>query len=413
MHKELRRYGKIAVNLVLAVVVLVIFIWIVPKVILFFMPLLIGWLIALVANPLVKFLEEKLKIKRKAVSGMVVILVLAGVILIGYLIFAKLVTESMGFINNLPNLWNSLQQDTEVISQKLDVIYQRLPIDLQVGIMTISDETNTYVKEFLGKAGTPTVIAISAFAKNIPSFVINVIMCILSAYFFTSEKEYISQAMRKIAPVSIQKKWDIVYISLKKAVGGYFKAQIKIEIWIYLLMVIGLMILHIDYALLIALGVAILDFLPFFGTGAVMIPWAIVKFLSSDYTMSIGLLIIWGVSQLVRQIIQPKIMGDSIGMRPIPTIFLLFIGYKIGGVLGMIVALPIGIIICNMYQSGIFETTQMSLLLLTKSLNNFRKYDKEDIEYLKQDVSDRNEKKKSIAEAADSGSMKGNTMWRK
>lgn len=385
MHKELRRYGKIAVNLLLALIVLVIFIWIVPRIILFFMPLLIGWMIALVANPLVKFLEEKLKIKRKAVSGMVVILVLAGVILIGYLIISKLVTESIGFSSNLPNLWKSLQQDMEVISQKLDVIYQRLPIDLQVRIMTINEETNTFVKEFLGKVGTPTVIAISAFAKNIPSFVINVIMCILSAYFFTSEKEYIAKTMRKIAPVSTLKKWDIVYTSLKKAVGGYFKAQIKIEMWIYLLMVIGLMILHIDYALLIAFGVAILDFLPFFGTGAVMLPWAIVKFLSSDYTMSIGLLIIWGVSQLVRQIIQPKIMGDSIGMPPIPTLFLLFVGYKIGGVLGMIVAVPIGIIICNMYQSGIFETTKMSLQLLVKSVNNFRKYDKEDMEYLKKD----------------------------
>lgn len=385
MQRETRRYGKIAVNLAIAVIVLVIFIWIVPRAIIFFMPLLIGWMIALVANPLVKFLEEKLKIKRKAVSGLVIVLVLAGVILIGYLVISKLMTELTGFMEDLPNLWESLEQDMQVISQKLDIIYQRLPDNLQERLLTIGEETNTVVKEFVGKVGTPTVVAVSAFAKNIPSIVINVIMCILSAYFFTAEKDYIANTMRKIVPISIRKKWDIVYVSLKKAVGGYFKAQIKIEIWIYFLMVIGLMILHIDYALLIAFGVAILDFLPFFGTGAVMLPWAIVKFLSSDYTMSIGLLIIWGVSQLVRQIIQPKIMGDSIGMPPIPTLFLLFVGYKIAGVIGMIVAVPIGIIIYNMYQSGIFETTQVSLQLLVKSVNNFRRYDKEDMEYLKKD----------------------------
>lgn len=395
MQRETRRYGKIAVNLAIAVIVLVIFIWIVPRVLLFFMPLLIGWLIALVANPLVKFLEEKLKIRRKAVSGLVIILVLAGVILIGYFVISKLVTELIGFMEDLPNLWKSLEQDMQIISRKLDIIYQRLPDNLQERLLTIGEETNTIVKEFVGRFGTPTVVAVSAFAKNIPSIVINVIMCILSAYFFTAEKDYIAETMRSVLPISIRKKWDIIYAGLKKAVGGYFKAQIKIEIWIYFLMVIGLMILHIDYALLIAFGVAVLDFLPFFGTGAVMLPWAIVKFLSSDYTMSIGLLIIWGVSQLVRQIIQPKIMGDSVGMKPIPTLFLLFVGYKAAGVIGMIVAVPIGIIIYNMYQSGLFKTTQVSLQLLAKSVNNFRKYDKEDMEYLKKDTNE-TEKNNSI-----------------
>ncbi len=392
MQGETRRYVKIVLNLAIAIIVLVISIWIVPKAIIFFMPLLIGWLIALVANPLVKFLEEKLKIRRKAVSGLVIVLVLAGVILISYLIVSKLATELIGFISDLPNLWKSLEQDMQVISRKLDIIYQRLPDNLQDRFLIIGEETNTVIKEFVGKAGTPTFVAVSAFAKNIPSIVVNVIMCILSAYFFTAEKDYLSNTVRKIIPISIQKKWDIVYESLKKAVGGYFKAQIKIEIWIYFLMVFGLMILHIDYALLIAFGVAILDFLPFFGTGAVMLPWAIVKFLSSDYTMSIGLLIIWGVSQLVRQIIQPKIMGDSIGMQPIPTLLLLFVGYKIAGVVGMIVAVPIGIIIYNMYQSGIFRTTQVSLQLLIKSMNNFRRYDKEDMEYLKKDNNDTDKK---------------------
>ena len=183
-------------------------------------------------------------------------------------------------------------------------------------------------------------------------------------------------------PKALQEKWDVVYQSLKSAIGGYLKAQLKIEIWIYLLLLIGLMILDINYAALIAFGIAILDILPFFGTGLVMIPWAIVKFLSADYTMCIGLLIIWGVSQLVRQMIQPKIVGDSIGMPAIPTLFLLYIGYKVAGVIGMIIAVPIGIIIYNMYESGIFDNTKISVQLLIKSMNDFRKYNKEDMEYL-------------------------------
>lgn len=68
--------------------------------------------------------------------------------------------------------------------------------------------------------------------------------------------------------------------------------------------------------------------------------------------MAIGLLIIWGVGQLLRQLIQPKIVGDSIGVPPLPTLFLIFIGYKVGSVAGMILAVPAGIIVANMYQAG-------------------------------------------------------------
>ena len=85
-----------------------------------------------------------------------------------------------------------------------------------------------------------------------------------------------------------------------------------------------------NYFALIALGIAFLDFLPFFGTGTVLIPWAIIRILTADYKIAIGLLIIWGGGQLARQLIQPKIVGDSMGVAPLPTLFLLFIGYRLG-----------------------------------------------------------------------------------
>ena len=168
--------------------------------------------------------------------------------------------------------------------------------------------------------------------------------------------------------------------SLGRSVGGYFKAQLKIEIWMYLLLVIGLSILIVDYVFLIALGIAILDLLPFFGTGTVMVPWAIIKILSADYQMAIGLLIIWGVGQLARQIIQPKIVGDSIGVPPIPTLLLLFFGYKVGGVLGMIIAVPLGLLLYTLYEEGVFDTTKNSILILIAGINRFRKLKPHDLD---------------------------------
>ena len=96
--------------------------------------------------------------------------------------------------------------------------------------------------------------------------------------------------------------------------------------------------------------------------------------------MVIGLLIIWGVGQLARQLIQPKIVGDAVGLSPIPTLVLLYVGYKAAGVVGMIIAVPVGIIVLNMYEEGVFDTFLNSLKILYASVGNFRHLTKEDME---------------------------------
>ena len=83
---------------------------------------------------------------------------------------------------------------------------------------------------------------------------------------------------------------------------------------------------------------------------------------------------------MARQLIQPKIVGDSIGVAPLPTLFLLFGGYKLGGILGMILAVPLGLLVYTMYQEGVFETTKQSIQILVAGVNQFRKIEKEDLD---------------------------------
>jgi predicted PurR-regulated permease PerM len=147
----------------------------------------------------------------------------------------------------------------------------------------------------------------------------------------------------------------------------------------YLLLLVGLGVLRVNYFALIALVIAFLDFLPFLGTGTVLVPWAIIKIFTADYKMAIGLLIIWGGGQLARQLIQPKIVGDSMGVPPLPTLFLLYIGYKVAGVVGMILAVPLGLLLYTMYEDGAFDTTRDSILVLMAGINRFRRLDREDM----------------------------------
>lgn len=375
----MRKYFKAVTNLVVALITLLLIVFLVPRLLVFFAPFVAGAIIAWIAGPMVRFFEEKMKIRRKAGSAFVIIVVIGLVVLVLYLVGAKLIEQGVSLVEALPSLWENTEEEFSEIAKNLDVVYSKLPKDIQRTISDISQEIGTYMGNLLGKISTPTIAAVGNFAKQLPSILISVIMALLSSYFFVADRSQVGEWFRNTMPKFIRVRYVMIKRSLVKAVGGYLKAQLKIEVWMYLLLVIGLSILRVDYVLLIALGIAFLDLLPFFGTGTIMVPWAIIKILSSDYTMAVGLLIIWGVGQLARQIIQPKIVGDSVGVPPLPTLFLLYIGFRLSGVIGMIVAVPLGLIVYTMYEEGAFETTKQSILILVNGINRFRKLKKEDL----------------------------------
>lgn len=379
MRKSIKIYLKVILNLFTALAVVLLCIFLLPKCIWFFMPFILGWLIALVASPVVHFFEEKLKVKRKAMTAVVIVAVLAVVVLLVYLLGAKLIKEGVNFVNELPNIWNSILAELNKVGANLQGVYNRMPADTQATIDDILVELGNYADGVMSRIELPSFEAVGNVAKQIPDIFLGVVMCLLSAYFFVADKGYMSAVAEKYLPASVRYHFNLIRRSFRNAVGGYFRAQFKIECWVYILLVIGLMILGVDYAFLVAFGIAILDFLPVFGTGTVMIPWALIELLSNNYRMMFGLLAIWLIAQLVRQVIQPKIVGDSIGMDAIPTLFLLYIGYRVAGVLGMILAVPIGIIVVNLYEEGAFDTTRQSLRILVAGFNHFRKIRPEDM----------------------------------
>lgn len=382
---ELKENIKLVVNILISLVILLLCIFLVPRLLIFFMPFVIGWIISCIANPLVAFLERKLKIRRKAGTVVVIVVVIAMVIGIGYGLGVVLWRQISGFIGEVPAMWETVKQDFDnlysIINNYIGVRSPKLADALNNLGNTIGDMIANLPKSF----NFSTFEGMGSMVGNIASVVISIIMCMLSAYFFIADREWCGRFLNRYLPKSITHKYEVFALSLKQAVGGYFKAQFRIEVWMYVLLLVGMTVMKVRYGLLIALLIAFLDFLPFFGTGIVFIPWAVVTVIGGNYLRAIGFLIIWGAGQLFRQLIQPKIMGESIGMAPIPTLFLLFIGYRLAGVGGMLIAVPLGIIIVNMNEAGFFDTPKYSVKILIKNINNFRKLDEEDIKKLEKD----------------------------
>lgn len=375
----MKKYSKALVNLAIAAAVLLAVIFLLPRIVFFFLPFAVGWLIALIAGPLVRFFEEKVKIKRKIGSAFVIIVVIALVVLLLYLVLSWLIEQVVGLVGSLPGMWSSMESDLNNIGKNFDVLFGKLPADIKSGFTDVADRIGEYIGDFFGKISSPTIAAAGNLAKQLPAIFIGLIMALLSSYFFVAERNTINEWFRRHTPAILQLRYRMIRRSLMKSVGGYLKAQLKIEVWMYLLLLIGLGLLRVDYFALIALVIAFMDFLPFLGTGTILVPWAVIKVLTGDYKLALWLLIIWGVGQLARQLIQPKIVGDSIGVPPLPTLFLLYIGYKLGGIIGMIIAVPLGLLVYTMYQEGAFDTTKNSILILVAGINRFRRLKKEDL----------------------------------
>ena len=373
---------KLIVNILISLVILLLCIFLVPKLVLFFMPFVIGWLISCIANPLVVFLERKLKIRRKAGTVVVIVCVIAAVIGLGYGLGVVLWRQISGFVQEIPSMWEAVRQDFDAFGEWIDHYIGGKSPKLADTLNNLGNVISEMLTNLPKSLDFRTFEGMGSMVGNIASVLVSIIMCMLSAYFFIADREWLGSFLNKLLPETVIRKYDVFASSLKQAVGGYFKAQFRIEIWMYVLLLIGLTVLKVRYGLLIALLIAFLDFLPFFGTGIVLIPWAIVNVVGGSYLRALGFLIIWGSGQLFRQLIQPKIMGDSIGMEPIPTLFLLFIGYRLAGVGGMLVAVPIGIIVVNMNEAGFFDTPKYSIRLLVRNINQFRQLTKEEIKKL-------------------------------
>lgn len=368
-----RPYWKVIVSLAFSLAGTVLFLAAGYKLMIFFMPFVIGWIISSIAAPLVNLLEKRVKIVRKLGSALIIIAVLAGIVFLVYLLASTLRKEIEALIWDMPSMYRDLEAGLREIGEGMQGIHKRLPKGIGEAFEGVLSSLDKQAGNIVGNISTPTVTAAGKFAKKIPSALVAVIVTFISAYFFIADRDEVLRFAKRITPEPIVRRMTMVCDNLKYAVGGYFKAQFKIMAVVFVLLSAGFMIMRLNFTFLLAFLIAFLDFLPFFGTGTALLPWAVYKFLVGNYKMAVGLLVLYGVTQLVRQLIQPKLVGDSIGMNPLLTLVFLYMGYKTGGIFGMIFAVPAGLIMINLYKAGAFDYILDDMKILAEGVLSLRK----------------------------------------
>lgn len=367
----MKEYFRIIVNIIfpfLAIVVLVVVGW---NLVVFFMPFVIAWIIAMIANPLIHLLERKAKIVRKHSSMVLVIAVLAGIIAVLYLGISWIIQECIYFIHDWPTLMVNIQEEFGQIMLRIEPLFERLPDTMQVKINETLADLGGLLSQLISQISIPTIEVAGDVVSRIPTMLINFIITILSSYFFLADRERISAAFHRWVPKEINRYLDMMKKKINTLISGYFMAQFRIMFIVFLILTVGLGILGVSYYGLVAFLVSFLDMLPLFGTGTVLLPWAAIKLLAGEYYVAAGMVILYLITQGVRQIIQPKIVGDSLGLNPLATLFFMYLGLKFRGIAGMIIAVPVGLVAIELYRLGVFDYSIENMKLLGKKLHNF------------------------------------------
>ena len=373
-YDKLILYLKIVINFTFIILLGLFLFLVLPKLLNFFLPFLIGWIVSLIANPLVHFLEKKIKLRRKHSSAIIIVAAIIFIVGTSALLITALVREATELSNELPAIIESMKLQLNEINGYIQKFTSALPQNVQNVMNNVVSDLGDSVTSYMDNRQETSIDSAKNIVGNIAEGFLMIIITILSAYFFTAERNNIAAGLKKRLPESAVNYWRLIYSNFTSAFGGYFKAQFKIMLVLTVIMFIGFEILRINFSFLAALGIALLDVLPVFGTGAILWPWAIYDVLSGQYIRAIGLVVIYLICQVVKQLLQPKMVGDSIGLNPLATLLFMFIGYRLYGVFGMIIGIPIGMVLVNMYRVGMFERLIRGFQIIAKDINDFRKF---------------------------------------
>lgn len=369
----MKRYLRMILNIVIPLLGLCLVIFLGPRLLHFFMPFVVGWILALLANPLVRFLERRVKLVRRHGSMLIIIAALAIVIGLFYGAGLLVYREMGSFLADAPEIYQSVIAEIENALQNGRKLAEYFPQNLQPPLLAFSDNLDGLFGKLVSRAAEPTVQIAGHVAKSIPNLLVNMVIIILSSYLFLADRESIMRWLKEHLPAFVFRYIEYMKRDAKGLIGGYFLAQFRIMCVVALILAAGFLVLGVRYGVLLAFLTAILDFLPIFGTGTVLFPWAVVKLFAGEYAYATGLILLYILTQVVRQIIQPKIVGESMGLPPLMTLFLLYLGFKLRGLAGMILAVPVGLVFINFYKYGAFDSMIRNFRMLVEAIQKFRR----------------------------------------
>lgn len=314
----------------------------------YFMPFITALILSLILEPIVKFFQ-RLRIGRGYSVLLSMILFLGSFITLATFAVTRIVFELTKLYNSLPDYSNELYQTLNDFAQRTKDLYLQLPPEAT----NIAQEAIKAIFDKLAAVLSHTTTSLIDTVTSLPGILIFLIITLIATFFLTKDKAMIKDfVFRQLPPT-----WEMKLASLKddlfSALIGFLKAQAILLSVTFTESYIGLSIIGVDYAFIIALLIALVDILPVLGTGSVYVPWALFNIAYHNYRLGIYLLILYGIIITVRYMIEPKVVGTQLGIHPVVALMSMFVGLKLLGVVGVILGPTTVVVIKACQHAGI------------------------------------------------------------
>ena len=336
-------------------------------------PFVLALIFAWVLNPAVRWLQRKTRLSRRLISLVLVFLVFA--VMVGALFGLgwMAVDQVRSLFDNrdslLDELLGGLLTLVNGVRRWLSGLSGVVPDEVLTTSGDLIDALLGWVQE-LDLSGWLAELAGRApsMAAGVSGFAVALVVFMMASYFITGDYPRLRFEVTDRVPAVTRDFFRSVKDIFMSAFGGYLKSQLILSAGVFLILSAGFLLMRQPYGLLLAFGLAVLDFIPILGAGTVMVPWAVADMLLAQYGEAAALMAVWGVIVVFRRVAEPKVLGDQTGLSPILSLVGIYVGMRVGGVLGMVIG-PLLLLVCvNLARLGIFRPTMRDLSLAASDI---------------------------------------------
>ncbi len=301
------------------------------------LPFVIAFVVFLLIKPVVRFLTEKCRVQHKVAGLLCTVLFYATVGVLVTLVCVKLLSTVKGFVVSLPSLYSDTIEPFLVSAfEKLDAFAQRLNPTAAAAYDAMTPKLIVELEDVITATSRRLLTDITGYALSLPKLLLNALITVIATVFLANSwAEVKAFVLRQLSPRWRGLAHDI-RVHLGKTLWRYTRSYALILAVTFLELAVGLSIVGVEGALRLALIIALFDILPVVGSGMVLFPWALITLLSGDYMRALGLGIVYVVIIVVRNIMEPKIIGEKVGLHPLVTLLSMVVGVYVFGPIGLL-----------------------------------------------------------------------------
>ncbi len=350
-----RLWLRLGIRLVLALAALLAAIFLLPPLLSLFMPFVLALAVAWMLNPVVRTVHQKTGLSRRPAAFLLVALLfcLAGGAL-AYFVYA-VAGETLSLANNWQQIRLELESAGERVLDSLRPFLDALPAPVWDWADQLMPRVNGWLEAVIPEVLAGVAGGAGALAVRVPAFLVGLIVFLMAAYFLTADYPTLRYQVSRLFGGRARERMLSLREIVSGAFGGYLRAEFFLSVGVFFILLIGFLMMRQNYALLIALLLAVMDFIPIIGAGTVMVPWAVVALLTGEYRQAVTLMAIWGVICLFRRVGEPKFVGAQTGLSPILSLMSIYVGMRLAGVAGMILGPILCLVVLGIGRAGFFD----------------------------------------------------------